>query len=207
MIRENARGRSIKIGVTEWNTTAGDWGTGRASLWGLANALACARYHNFMHRRCDIMEIANRSNLTNSFCSGIIQTDNHRLFKTPCYHAQQLYATLAGDRPLAIESTVPDNAGVDISATLSRDGKHVTLFAVNDGLADETRTLDLSAFDAGPYELEVWTLADTDRAGEPDAANGFGRPDRIVPKHTRRKATTAKLRYRFPALSLTVLRW
>ena len=63
-------GRKIRVGVTEWNTSAGDWGPGRAKLWTLENALACSRYHNLMHRNADLIEIANRSNLTNSFCSG-----------------------------------------------------------------------------------------------------------------------------------------
>ena len=119
MINEFAPGRSIQVGVTEWNTTAGDWGPRRAMLWTLDNALACARYHNLIHRHCDLVALACRSNLTNSFCSGCIQTDNHRLFKTPVYYAQQLYATLAGDRPLKIVSPLPPSAAPDISATLS----------------------------------------------------------------------------------------
>ena len=87
-----------------------------------------------LHRHCDLVAIACRSNLTNSFCSGCIQTDNHRLYKTPVYYAQQLYATLAGDRPLKIESPLPTNTG----ARLERDplvrGDAVILLAVNDGL-------------------------------------------------------------------------
>ena len=79
----------------------------RARLWTLENALACSRYHNLIHRHCDLVQIACRSNLINSFCSGCIQTDNHRLYKTPTYYAQQLYATLAGDQPLKIESPLP----------------------------------------------------------------------------------------------------
>ena len=120
MIADHAGGRPITAAVTEWNTTAGDWGPGRGQLWSLANALACSRYHNLMHRHCDLVQIACRSNLVNSFCSGCIQTDNHRLYKTPTYYAQQLYATLAGDRPLRIDSPLPSNAGPDLSATLSR---------------------------------------------------------------------------------------
>jgi alpha-N-arabinofuranosidase len=96
-------GRSIRVAVTEWNTTAGDFGPARARLWTLENALAVARYHNLLHRNADLVEIANRSNLSNSFCSGMIQTDNHRLYKTPAYYAQQLYATRAGTNPLKIE--------------------------------------------------------------------------------------------------------
>jgi alpha-N-arabinofuranosidase len=207
MIRENAPGRDIRIAVTEWNTTAGDVGPRRAMLWTLANALACSRYHNLMHRNCDIVEIANRSNLTNSFCSGIIQTDNHRLYKTPTYYAQQLYATLAGRRPLRIESETPPDAAPDISATLSADGKELTLFAVNDNPDEITRVLDLTTFGAKGQKAAVWTLADRKRAGEPDVANSFGDPERIVPVRFPFDAPSARFDYRFPPYSLTVLRW
>ncbi len=207
MIRENAPGRVIKIAVTEWNTTAGDAGPRRAMLWTLANALACSRYHNLLHRHCDLVEIANRSNLINSFCSGILQTDNHRLYKTPTYYAQQLYATLAGSRPLKIESGIPSNVGPDLSATLSADGREVTLFAINDTLDDILRPLDLSAFGRGARPVSVWTLADRDHAGEPDATNSFDEPERVAPVRSRVRWTGSGQAYRFPALSLTVLRW
>ncbi len=207
MIRENAPGRAIKIAVTEWNTTAGDAGPRRAMLWTLANALACSRYHNLLHRHCDLVEIANRSNLINSFCSGILQTDNHRLYKTPTYYAQQLYATLAGSRPLKIESGIPSNVGPDLSATLSADGREVTLFAINDTLDDILRPLDLSAFGRGARTVSVWTLTDRDHAGEPDATNSFDEPERVAPVWSRVRWTGSGQAYRFPALSLTVLRW
>jgi len=199
--------RSVKIAVTEWNTTAGDWGPRRARLWTLENALACSRYHNLLHAHCDVVEIANRSNLTNSFCSGIIQTDNHRLYKTPTYYAQQLYATLAGNRPLRIESPAPARQKLDVSATLSADGTTVTLFAVNSGLSDVTRSLDLTAFGDAAQDVEVWTLADGKKAGEPDVTNSFGDPERVAPVASRVKAASGRFDHRFPALTLTVLRW
>jgi alpha-N-arabinofuranosidase len=207
MIREHAPGRKIKVAVTEWNTTAGDWGPRRAMLWTLDNALACARYHNLLHRHCDLVEIANRSNLTNSFCSGIIQTDNHRLYNTPTYYAQQLYATLAGSRPLKLEADLPPSAAPDVSATLAAGGDAVVLFAVNQGLEELPRTLDLTAFGGAGREVEVWTLADRDRAGEPDVTNGFADPERVSVVRSRFAAPAARFEYRFPALSLTVLRW
>ncbi len=205
MIRENAPGRDIKIGVTEWNTTAGDAGPRRAMLWSLANALACSRYHNLLHRHCSSVEIANRSNLANSFCSGIIQMDNHRLFKTPTYYAQQLYATLAGARPLAIASSLPPNLGPDFSATLSGDGQTLTVFAVNDSLQDVCRPLDLSEFFSNRRAVAVWTLADRRGAGEPDAANSFADPERVVPVKGRVTFKSPRFTYCFPRLSLTLL--
>jgi alpha-L-arabinofuranosidase len=160
--------KSIKIAVTEWNTTAGDWGTRRARLWTLENALACSRYHNLIHRHADIVQIANRSNLTNSFCSGIIQTDNHRLYKTPTYYAQQLYATLAGNRALKVESPRPSE-NLDVSATLTKSGDAVILFAINNGPNDMVRSLDFSSFGDRGQEVSTWILTDRKHAGEPDA--------------------------------------
>lgn len=205
MIGPLAPGRPIKVAVTEWNTTAGDFGPPRARLWTLENALAVARYQNLLHRHCDLVEIANRSNLANSFCSGMIQTDNHRLYVTPAYHAQRLYATLAGDRPLKVESAVPVDAAPDVSATLSDDGKTMTLFAVNAGTDAMTRPLDLTAFGETPREVAVWTLTDQDGTGEPDATNAFTRTDRVAPVESRLTVTAGKVDYRFPALSLTVV--
>src|SRR6266567_1761920 len=207
MIRENSPAHPIKIGVTEWNTTAGDAGPRRAMLWTLANALACSHYHHLLHRHCDLVEIANRSNLINSFCSGIIQTDTHRLYRTPTYYAQQLYATLAGTRPLKIESSIPANVGPDLSATLSAAGDELTLFAVNDTLEDITRPLDFTAFGSSRQMLSVWTLADRARAGEPDVTNSFDDPERITIGRGGFRADAPRFAYRFPALSLTVLRW
>jgi alpha-L-arabinofuranosidase len=192
--------------VTEWNTTAGDSGPGRAKLWTLENALACSRYHNLLHRHADLVDIANRSNLINSFCSGIIQTDNHRLYKTPTYYAQQLYATQAGTRPLKIDALASGRLP-DVSATLSDDGSAVTLFAVNATLDEVVRPLDFSAFGATEQALSIWTLMDQDRAGEPDVTNSFGRPERIRPVVSLMRVDGPKFEYRFPPLSLTVIRW
>jgi len=207
LIAQNAPGKNIKVAVTEWNTTAGDFGPKRAALMTLANALACARFHHVCHRNCDLVEITNRSNLINSFGSGILQTDNHRLYKTPTYYAQQLYATRAGVRPLTIESAIPANVGLDLSATLSAKGDEVVFFAINSSTEDITRPLDFSAFGAQGQSVEVWTLEDRDHAGEPDAANSFGDPERIATRPSTFPAATPQFAYRFPKLSLTVLRW
>jgi alpha-N-arabinofuranosidase len=207
LIRANAPGRPIKVGVTEWNTTGGDWGPTRARLWTLENGLAVARYHNLLHRDADLVDLANRSNLCNSFCSGCIQTDNHRLYKTPAYYAQKLYATLAGTRPLRVEPGWAAGQTPDLGATLSADGKELTLFAVNPTRTETARALDLSAFGKDGQELTVWTLADRQAAGEPDVANSFGDPVRVVPVRSTRRVASARFEYRFPPLSLTVIRW
>src|SRR6185437_9198489 len=63
MILLDANGRDVRVGVTEWDTTAGAWALGRGMLLTLGNALSCSRYQNLLHRYSDLVEIANRSNL------------------------------------------------------------------------------------------------------------------------------------------------
>jgi alpha-N-arabinofuranosidase len=207
MCREFSPQRPLKVAVTEWNTTAGDWGPHRAKLWTLENALACARYHNLLHRYCDAVQIANRSNLANSFCSGIIQTDSHRLYKTPTYYAQQMYATLGGNRPLQTEPPPGSTQLTDVSATLSADGRSVVIMAVNLGQDDLVRRLDLTEFGDSAQEVEAWTLHDRKQAGEPDATNNFDEPERVAPDRLQCRASSGRFEYCFPPLSLTVLRW
>jgi len=207
MIAANAPGQHIRLGITEWNTTGGDCGLGRAMLWTLDNALCCSRYHNFMHRHCDMIEIANRSNLADSFCSGIIQPNNSGLFKTPTYYAQQLYATHSGQYPLKVyvESGVASDAALDVSATLSVDEKRIVIFAVNPLLEPQKRTIDLSAFAPLIGEADVWTLADTEKTNERDAANSWREPQRIRSEAAKTTAISGAIAHDFPALSLTVI--
>jgi alpha-N-arabinofuranosidase len=207
MIAAGAPGRDIRLGITEWNTTAGDWGLRRAMLWTLENALDCARYHNFLHRHCDAIEIANRSNLADSFCSGVIQTNNHALYKTPTYYVQELYANHAGQTPLAvqIDADLPADPAVDTSATLSADGAVLSVFAVNHTGTAQRRQLDLTAWAPLAEAVEVRTIADTLKAGERDAANSWREPDRIRTVPEQVMLSGSKLTYTFPPLSVTLL--
>jgi hypothetical protein len=65
----------------------------------------------------------------------------------------------------------------------------------------------LTAFGDATQEVEVWTLADRQKAGEPDVSNNFGDPERVAAMASRFKAESGRFTYHFPALSLTVLRW
>ncbi len=205
MLLALAPDRKIRVAVTEWNTTAGDAGPRRARLWTLENALACSRYHNLLHRNSDLAVIANRSNIVNSFCSGFIQTDNARLYKTPTYYAQKLYSTLAGELALKVDSELPVKLAPDVSATITKDGKRVVVFAVNESYQPVSRPLDFSEFGDSDSALEIWTLADSDRAGEPDVTNNFAGRDRVAPVRSFDNPGSSKFDYAFPPLSLTVM--
>ena len=98
-------------------------------------------------------------------------------------------------------------ADLDISATLTAGKNAVVLFVVNDGPKDINQLLDLSAFGVGGQEIAVWTLTDRKRAGQPDITNSFGEPERVSPVKSKFQAGSSRINYRFPALSLTVMRW
>jgi alpha-N-arabinofuranosidase len=207
LIADEAPDRGIHLGVTEWNTTAGDPGLPRAMLWSMDNALWCARFQNLMHRNCDIMEIANRSNLCDSFCSGIIQPNNHALFKTPTYYVQELYANHAGRTPLEIkrEGDMIEDPALDFSATLAADGKTLAIFAVNHSATAQKRTLDLSAFAPKAESGEVYTVKDTAQSPERHAVNSWREPERIRTVRTQVKLPGDKLPYEFPPYTLTLI--
>jgi len=95
----------------------------------------------------------------------------------------------------------------DFSATLTAKGDAVVLFAVNRSLQDVTRPLDFSAFGDKGRTMDVFTLADRRHAGEPDVTNGFAEPERVAVLATKVAEANARFSFRFPALSLTVLRW
>jgi alpha-N-arabinofuranosidase len=162
----------LQIGVTEWNTTAGDWGEGRGELWTLGNALAGARYLNLLHRYCHRVTLACRSNLANSYCSGALQIRGTQLVRTPAYEMLRLYAAASGGSALQCHAT----DGLDASAVRLPD--RLLLYVVNDSpqsgmVALGSETLPL------PAEGQIWTLRDT--APEPDgrAINGFDAPGRV----------------------------
>ena len=102
-IAANGGGKDIRVGVTEWNTTAGDFGLTRGMLQTLGNALSISRYLNLMQRYADLVEIANRSNFADSFGSGFVQTGPGWIYEAPAYYAQEMYGRAAGAYPLRLE--------------------------------------------------------------------------------------------------------
>jgi alpha-N-arabinofuranosidase len=186
-IRRFASDRAVRIAVTEWNTTAGDWELGRGSLQTLANALHCARYHHLMHRHADTVEIAIRSNLIDSFGSGVILTGPGWLYLAPTYHAQRLYARAAGSHPVRLErvTSVPAVSlpwhleEPDLSAVLSPDGSTLRLYGVN----STERTLEvktaLAGFARGVRSAEMHVLKDSQGALTPEIMNSHDEPDRV----------------------------
>jgi alpha-N-arabinofuranosidase len=102
-IKQTGSGKDIRLSVTEWNATGGDWGLTRGMLHTLGNALVCSRYQNMMHRYSDLIEIANLSNFSHSLGGGQLQPGPGWLYKIPSYDTQGLYQRAAGSFPLGVE--------------------------------------------------------------------------------------------------------
>jgi alpha-N-arabinofuranosidase len=166
----------LRIAITEWNFTAGDWGLLRGKMLTLEGALLNARYLNLLCRHSNRVEIGCRSNMTNSFCSGIIGTNPAGLLKRPSYHVMKLYADHAKPIPLTV-GRAP--AGVDVVASAEENRQSVCLFAVNPRSEPVALSLDLSDWGERFTPLSAETVCDTLDMRQPDVMNHWTAPQRI----------------------------
>lgn len=211
-IRRFGADRAVRLAITEWNTTAGDWELGRGSLQTLANALQCSRYHNLMHRYADSVEIAIRSNLIDSFGSGIILTGPGWLYVAPTYHAQRLYARAAGSNPVRVEHLV-SGAGArlpshlaepDLSATLSTDGATLRLYGVNTTEKPIEVSAVLSGFARGVRSAQSFVLKNSDSLLTPEVMNSRDEPGHVRVFTRRSKVSGSQFALSFEPFSLTL---
>ena len=166
----------LRLAVTEWNFTGGDWGLLRGKMLTLGGALHNAQYLNLLCRYSNLVDIACRSNMANSFCSGIIETKPGGLLKRPSYYVMGLYAEHVLPRPLVIGKT-PGN--LDIVACASADRKRVCVFAVNSRREPVTLVWDFTDFGAEFAPLRGETVRDTEDRRQLDVMNHWQMPDRV----------------------------
>lgn len=190
----------LRLAVTEWNFTAGDWGLLRAKMLTLEGALHNARYLNLLCRYSHLVDIACRSNMSNSFCSGIIETTPGGLLRRPSYHVMKLYADHALPRLLAVGKAP---ANVDAMACASEMRDRLCIFAVNSGRDPVTVSLDLAEFGADFAPFRAETVHDTQDRRQPDVMNHWEAPDRV---------TTVSLPVNnrmitLPAFSVSAIEW
>jgi len=198
MIQKTPGCDHIRIAVTEWNVTGGSWGLGRAKLLTLDCAIQNARYLNLLMRYSKIVDIACRSNMTNSLCSGVIETRPAGLMRRPSYYAMRLYAEHSKPIPHGVEGA-PE--GIDLAACASEDGKRLCVFAVNTRTEPAELTLDLSEFGTGFRPLNGEVVCDTEDRHQPDVTNHWAAPDRVRTGELRVSAGKVAL----PALSASAI--
>jgi alpha-N-arabinofuranosidase len=207
-VERYAEGKPVRVAVTEWNTTAGEWGLGRAMLQTLGNALSCSRYHNFIHRYADLTEIAIRSNLIDSFGSGVIVTGPGWFYLTPTYYAQQLYSKSARSYPLRLERTQQlawHLQEPNLSATLTQDGRTLRIYAVNSTSTDLRVRFRLKNFETSVVRATRAVLKDREQELSSEVMNTANAPRRIVPDSTSDEMRGKDFDMHFEPLSLTLL--
>ena len=200
-IRQKAKNKNLKLGITEWNHTAGHWGWGRSWLLTLYNALNAARTLNMYQRLGDMIKIANRSNMTNSCCSGVVQTSRSDIYFTPCYYVQKAYANLAGDRALKVNMDADET--LDISATQRQRDGEIALSVVNFSSEAQTRRIELPDLDISRGQARIWTLAGSSLS----SVNSFQKKDNVAPEEYAMECSGSAHEHQFPAYSITILRF
>jgi len=168
----------LKVGLTEWNIDAGDWGLGRGKLNSLRCALFEAQFLNVLHRHSDYVTLACRSNMTNSFCAGTIQTNAAGLYRTPGFLTMEMYRKHTRPVPLRVAAEVP--ATLDVTACAAEDRSGVTVFLVNTRTEPVRVAIDLSDLGSGFSVIGGEVVKDSQDRRQADIANGFADPKRVV---------------------------
>jgi len=201
-------GKTVRVAVTEWNTTAGQWGLGRGMLQTLGNALSCSRYHNFIHQYADLAEIAVRSNLVDSFGSGVIITGPGWMYLAPTYYAQQLYSRSAQSYPLHVGRTQPLDWHLqepNLSAVLSPDDKTLRIYSVNSSPSVRHLRFHLADFASSIVKGAQTILKDREGALSTEAMNSFNEPQRIALTSRPAEIKGKEFEFDFEPFSLTLL--
>ena len=193
---------ALRLAVTEWNHTGGMWHTGaRAWLLTQYNALNAARMYHLFQRLGAWVHITMRSNLVNSACSGILQTNAGGMYVTPTYHVTRAYANLLGDRALGV--ALPSNEGLDVAATRRQSDGEIALAVVNDGAEAQSRRIALADLGLMGKMVSTWTLA----AAALETVNSFAEPARVAPVEGAVERLGDTLDYTFAPYSVTILRF
>ena len=200
--------KRTRVAVTEWNTTAGDFGLRRGMLQTLANGLSVARYLNLLQRQADLVEIANRSNFADSFGSGFVVTGPGWIYESPAYYAQKLYAGAAGSYPLVVERSSAEvwpKQQPDISVSLSEDGTRLRIYSVNSTPQARPVRFRLRDFDRVLAGGSVYTLEDREHGETPEVMNSRDDPERVSLSTEAAPVRGAAFEVSFRPFTLTLL--
>jgi alpha-L-arabinofuranosidase len=199
----------MNLAFTEWlwvtssRTPAARWDN-------VAGAITTGTMYNMLLRSSSHVQI---SDMTGVIEFAGIWKKRGRVFGTPASYVFQMYSTSPSDRllPSSVDSgtysvyqgitRLPEIANVpylDVSATMSTDKKHVTLFVVNRSLDRDIATdLSLKGITVAP-NANVTTLRSDDLYAVNDETN----PEAVIPEdHSLHVAD--QFRYSFPRASVT----
>ena len=207
-IKQDGNGKDIRVSVTEWNATGGEWGLKRGMLQTLGNALICSRYQHMLHRYSDLVEIANLSNMSDSLGGGQLQPGPGWLYKIPSYDTQGLYQRAAGSFPLGVKRNSALSFYLrepDLDATLSADGKTLRIYGVNSTPQPRQVKFTLPPSFGAVETAEVFVVADSNSVADSEAMNSRDDPHRVALQRRKADLSGREFDYRFAPFAVTLL--
>ena len=204
---------TVRIALDEWNV----WYQMSQMIktnWTLSDSLFVASVLLSMMRLGKIMGMGNCSQLIN--CLGLIRTDGRGIVKTTSYHAFQMIFSNTYQNYLALDMECPTVMNkklgmvkdgtipvLDAGATISDDGKNISLFVVNRHLEQHVNAgISFAGFNDRQFVFkEIMSLTHDDPFGQNTPENR----DNIIPRRTSPQGKTPDA-FSFPPCSLTVVK-
>jgi alpha-L-arabinofuranosidase len=179
LLRELGLDDRIKLAINEWGLDLPS-----EQQYSMESALYGARLMNVFERSGEIVEMSAVSDLVNGWPGGIIQAGRHRVFVSPIYLVNQLYAQHRGDARLMTKVESPtfntSHEGtnvpyLDVTTSQTADGKSIFIKAVNTSPTSALlTTITIQGVIPTP-RAEVKTVT----APSLSIANDFSRPDAV----------------------------
>lgn len=210
IVKRNApKGKHITLAFDEWNV----WEptqtveNGLESFYSLRDGIFAAGVFHAMHRCSNFVELACFAQTVNVL--GAMRTNQKQVVKSPIYWAFWIYVRNTGkwavtcevDSPVGTTPTGGETPVLDVSATLSEDGKTLFIGLINRHPESDVKVqLDLGNFKARPV-VQMWQLWSEDFTD----TNTFDQPDKVKP--TEQTIQLSDLQHlTLPRHSVTVLR-
>jgi alpha-L-arabinofuranosidase len=170
-------------------------------------ALAEAAYMTGLERNGDVVRMASYAPLFGNvdawqWTPNLIWVDNHRIYGTPDYYAQQLFSRNSGDAVLPLSSENPTGTNFFASAVRDDASKEIILKAVNASGAEASVSIHLEGVPSGGLSAQATILTSGNTADE----NSLDEPRKVAPVTELMGQVGATFDYTFKPNSLTVLR-
>jgi alpha-N-arabinofuranosidase len=202
LIHELVPGRDIQLAINEWNTFLPV-----PEEHSMESALYAGRLMNVLERS-SVVAMSAVSDMVNGWPGGVIQASGDRVFVTPTYLVNQLYAEHLGRERVAIQVESPtfnsSSEGksvpiLDVVASRSAEQHQLFIKAVN---TDRKHALSAAIAIRGASVASNGTLESV--WGEADAANSFRTPQAISLHKAAFRAAT-QFHITLPAGSVSVI--
>jgi alpha-N-arabinofuranosidase len=203
--REEVPGRTIRLAINEWGLDLPE-----PRQHSMEAAVYGARLMNVFERSAPLVAMSAVSDLVNGWPGGIIQASRHRVFVTPLYHANRLYATRLGRERLhaTVEGPTFDSGSegrdvpyVDAVASRAADGRQIYVKIVNtDAMRSLETRVTVRGASVGPEG--TWELL---AAGAQGDRNTFATPHVVSPRSLRIRVSGGSFVVRLPAHSVSVI--